>query len=76
VVLHVWHHFNIIIACLGYLPTVLQLDSSAYIIVVAASNKITFNGRLIRKYKHFGQRHVQPVTNQAPIQSRYATIGW
>jgi len=38
VVLRVWHHFNIIIACLGYLPTVLQLDSTVHIIVVAASN--------------------------------------
>jgi len=41
VVLHVWHLFNIIIACLGYLPTVLQLDSTVRIIVVAASNKST-----------------------------------
>jgi len=38
VVLHVWHYFNIIIACLGYLPTVLQLDSTVHINVVVASN--------------------------------------
>ena len=38
VVLRVWHHFNIIIACLGYLPTVLQLHSTVHIIVVAATN--------------------------------------
>jgi len=38
VVLHVWHHFNIIIVCLSYLPTVLQLHSTVHIVVVAASN--------------------------------------
>ena len=38
VVRHVWHHVNIIIACLGYLPTVLQLHSTVHIIVVAATN--------------------------------------
>jgi len=38
VVLHVWHHFNIIIACLGYLSTVHKLDSTVHIIVVAPSN--------------------------------------
>jgi len=40
VVLYVWHLFNII-TCLGYLPTVLQLDSTVHIIVVASSNKST-----------------------------------
>ena len=41
VVLHVWRLFNIIIACLGYIQTVLQLDSTVRIIVEAASNKST-----------------------------------
>jgi hypothetical protein len=36
---HQRHHFNIIVARLGYLPTVLQLDSTVTIIVAASSNK-------------------------------------
>jgi len=66
VVLHVSHLFNIIIACLGYLPTLLQLDSIVHTIVVAASNKSTISGHLITKSKHFSPRRVQPVISQSP----------
>jgi len=37
--LHFWHHFNNIIACLGYHSTVLQLNPTVNTNVAAASNK-------------------------------------